>query len=186
MTSTRVNAPNSGTDGNPSAVALPDVRAAIVYQSRRVGEPFEIVLRLREADGGFSQPMVLDAVGSTARMPEATLLNDGSLLVSWLAETSSGGEARTNVLGQRFDMQGGALSDSFTLSSRALSEGRYLDTQLEARREGGFVVQVVGVEATDDRWENDWDQAVVFPRDDSITPLDPEGPGWRTQLIPLA
>ncbi|TFL18174.1 hypothetical protein [Jannaschia formosa] len=67
------------------------------------------------------------------------------------------------------------------MASRPAEQGRYLDTRIEARGEGGFVVQVLGVDAGDDRVDNTWEPSVVFARDDSIRPGEQVGP----QHVPL-
>ncbi|MDB2407985.1 hypothetical protein N9W17_05660 [Jannaschia sp.] len=166
-----VNDPNPRIDGNPDITSLEGGRSAISYQSRLEDDTFDIVVRLREADGTLGDEFRPEGDWTVARDADVTALSDGTFLLSWLAETTEGGQARTNVFGQRLSATGEALSPATSLLSQARSEGRF-DTQLVfADPDGGFAVN--GNYGS--RGESD---AAVFSSNDI-----PSTPGIASNLI---
>jgi hypothetical protein len=65
------NTPNPRIDANPDLVGLPGGRAALTWQAGRADGGFDIMLRLREADGTFGEATWLSA-GSEARAPRSS------------------------------------------------------------------------------------------------------------------
>ncbi|TFL20021.1 hypothetical protein [Jannaschia formosa] len=144
MTSPTVaNAPNPRDDGNPSLTALSDGRIAIGYQSRRPDGAFDVVLRIREADGSLGPEYRPEGDWSRARDTEAAELSDGSLMMTWLAETrDANGRRIDNIMGQRLSDSGTALSPVVALDSRPASQGRYEDNSIGTSSSGFSVTAV--------------------------------------------
>ncbi|TFL19294.1 hypothetical protein [Jannaschia formosa] len=141
-TPTRVNAPNPDIDGNPDVTDLADGRAAIAYQSRRADGEFDIVMRIREADGTLSDEIHPEGAWTRAGKPEVTTLSDGSALLSWLA-TDEGTTPPSKIFAQRFDDAGTALSPAFLLADIAelrLRDRTFDEYRVEADPDGGFSV----------------------------------------------
>ncbi|PWJ13256.1 hypothetical protein [Jannaschia seohaensis] len=191
MIPTTVNSPNPLIDGNPDIAALADGRAAIAYQSRRADDEFDIMLRLREADGSLGPETRLDGDWTRARVPEATTLSDGSILLTWTADVSSAEGLRSQVLAQRFDAETGlGFSGVFVVADRAVEAGRFVDISVTARPEGGFVANltqevdadtVFAVDPRSSRFPDRFTR-VEFDADDALFPSET----GRAHEIPLA
>ncbi|PWJ22266.1 hypothetical protein [Jannaschia seohaensis] len=142
MTRTIVNAPNPGVDGNPAVTTLSGGRAVFAYQSRPAeGDVFDIVLRLREADGTLGPEYRPAGDWTRARNAEVATLSDGTLLLTWLGRTESDPGPKSNVLGQLLSESGVPLSPVIALDSRLVREARqFEDYRVEVDPEGGFGV----------------------------------------------
>jgi Ca2+-binding RTX toxin-like protein len=121
----------------PEIVALPNGRFFLTWaETRLTTGSFEIMGQFHEANGTYSLPFVINtATHNTQLEPAATLLANGTLVVTW---TSAVGSQNQEVRAQILDSAGAKVGAEIAVNTVTL--GIQIRAEPMALADGGFIV----------------------------------------------